>query len=434
MTSSLLSVEWLKQLDQYKRVIVGFSGGLDSTVLLHSLANQPGLAQKLLAVHINHGLSPNAVNWQRHCQLFCKNLGIALQAKEVEFARHANIEDEARKARYQVFASLLSDEDCLILGHHLNDQAETLLLQLFRGTGIDGLAAMAESKDFGRAKILRPFLEQRRQNLETYAREYQLQWIEDESNQNTAFNRNFLRHEVLPVLDSRWPAIVNNLTRTASHCQQAQSNLDDLAKLDCPELSPASRILPLVRLNRLSEARITNVLRAWFKANNFRLPGTLTFNRLISEVIEARDDAQPKVAWQGGCVRRYQQALYLMADEESQPLSAMTWLLFPQPVVIEGLGTLVANNVAQGLLLPEQAQIEIRFRQGGELFYWRGQNKHLKKLMQDWSIPPWQRDRIPLLFINGQCAAVVGYAISDHFYAEEGGSLYFTFSFQLTSQ
>lgn len=418
MTKSLLDANWLRKLTLYKKIFVGFSGGLDSTVLLHSLAIHPSLHNQLTAVHIHHGISPNAVAWQQQCQQFCQEYKIPFITQQVEFERHANIEDQARNARYQAFANLLTREDCLLLGHHLDDQAETLLLQLCRGAGIDGLAAMQAIKTFAQGDLLRPFLQYSRKILEDYALDQQLKWIDDESNLNTDFSRNYLRHQVLPLLEQRWPAVINNLVRTTHHCQQAQANLDDLAKIDCPALNQCSMMLPLSQIKSLSHARLSNVLRVWLKVNKIKLPNTLIFNRVISEVIEAKEDAKPQVVWKEGCVRRYQQVLYLSNNEPPVFFQSQRWISFPQTLIINGLIRLQVKKTNKGLVLPDSAQIEIRFRQGGELFHWHGQTKHLKKLFQEWHIPPWQRDSIPLLYVNRQFAGVIGYAISDLFYGE----------------
>ncbi len=272
-------INWIEQFSQFKRLIVGFSGGLDSTVLLHNLAQQPALHGRLLAMHINHGISVNAENWQYQCQHFCEELSIPFLVKKVEFGRQANLEEEARKARYQAFSAELAPGDGLILAHHLDDQAETLLLQLFRGAGVDGLAAMVASKGFAKGKLLRPLLNYSRQNLEDYAKFHHLKWLDDESNQNTDFSRNFLRQQIFPLLRTRWPKIANNLTRTTQHCQQAQANLEDLAKMDCPVLNKPTSTLALNSLSHLSDARMVNVLRFWFKSNNIKSPSTLIYNQ-----------------------------------------------------------------------------------------------------------------------------------------------------------
>ncbi len=387
-------------------------------MLLHNLAIHPILKSKLIAVHVNHGLSPNALRWQSHCQTFTKQLGVRLTIKSVDFGRLANIEEEARKARYKAFATELESEDCLILGHHLDDQAETLLLQLFRGAGVDGLSAMPAQKEFAGASLLRPFLEYSRQTLENYAKAHHLEWINDESNQNMDFSRNYLRLKILPEIDSRWPDVAKNLVRTTKHCQQAQSNLEALAKLDCPSLNRPTSVLPLASLCDLETGRLSNVIRFWFKLNQVKVPDTKTFNCFIKELIQVREDASPKIIWKGNCVRRYQQNLYLTKVEEPVLFKPLIWSDFPRTLSIAGLGQLNVIKANHGLLVPELSQIEIRFRQGGELFCWHGQQKQLKKLFQEWKVPPWLRDRIPLLYINDQLALVVGYAISDYFYGE----------------
>ncbi|MBA2655626.1 MAG: tRNA lysidine(34) synthetase TilS [Tatlockia sp.] len=411
-----LTAYWLEQLNQYDRLLIGFSGGLDSTVLLHNLAMQRNLAKKLIAIHVNHGLSANALHWQHHCQQVAQNLAIPLIIKQVILPLQTNIEEEARKVRYQAFASELKLRDCLLLAHHKDDQAETLLLQLFRGAGIDGLCAMPSKKEFANAHLLRPFLKLSRQELEVYGKAHQLNWIEDESNQNSSFSRNYLRQQVLPDIRARWPSVTINLARTANHCQQAQTNLQALAKIDCPALNENSTSLAFSSLIDLNFARISNVLRYWFKARNIKLPTTKTFIRIIKELIYAKTDASPQVSWGSFCLRRYQQKIYLMQTISKTSLRHYKWLDFPAPLLIEGFGLLKVINVEQSAFLEQSTQIELCFRQGGEVFNYRGQHKQLKKLMQEWQVPPWLRDRIPLLFVDGKLAVIVGYAVSDFFY------------------
>ena len=200
MTDALLADDWQQSLANYNTLFVGFSGGLDSTVLMHCMASHPALVAKLRAVHVHHGLSVNATAWQAHCQQFCDALGIQLMVLKVTCNNRANIEESAREARYAAFSSLLSDNDCLLLAHHCDDQAETLLLQLLRGAGIDGLAAMPSVNNLSKGQLVRPFLQHSRQRLEAYAHQHRLAWINDESNQNSDFSRNYLRNEIMPLL------------------------------------------------------------------------------------------------------------------------------------------------------------------------------------------------------------------------------------------
>lgn len=423
MTKPLLNSDWISRLGNFDRLIVGFSGGLDSTVLLHALASHQSLHNKLVAVHINHGISPNAHSWQEHCKEVCLQLNTRFITQKVQFDRSANIEEEARIARYTAFSSLLTVNDCLLLGHHLDDQAETVLLQLFRGAGVDGLAAMKTSGLLGAGRIVRPFLSYSRKQLELYAAFHKLKWIEDESNQDINYSRNYLRQQVMPLLERKWPGVVRNIARTAAHCQQARINLNDLAEKDCPELFISTDTLCVSPLKSLSFERITNVLRSWFKKNQIRLPSTETFQRLIHELIFARTDAMPLVSWDKIEVRRYQERLFITTKQNFSLSDCIEWSEFPKSLVLPEQGIFLrAEQAEQGLMIPPNAKITIRFRQGGELFFWHGQTRQLKKLLQEWNIPPWLRDKIPLVYVDDQLAAVVGYAVSDFFFTTNSPS------------
>lgn len=416
VTDSLLDAEWLAILAGFSHLFVGYSGGLDSTVLLHNLIREPTLANKLSAVHVHHGLSEYADEWRAHCDAFCAENTIALVVRQVVLNKSANIEEQARIARYDAFSSLVGEQDALLLAHHADDQAETVLLQLMRGAGVDGLAAMPSIKSWSNSTILRPFLQHTRTTLEAYAIKHHLKWIDDDSNQNIAFSRNYLRHQVMPLLRARWPGVVGNLARTATHCQQAKSNLTALAAQDCKALSLVSSSLPLDGFQAHSFDRIANILRSWIVKNHMRLPSTEILNRLITQVIYARADAKGCVEWDGVVVRRFQNALYLMKSGEIK-LKKRDWNNFPNELSLsDDAGCLRASLAKKGLHVPEGCHIEIRFRQGGEMFLWHGQRKVLKKLLQQWNVPPWERDRIPLIWIDNELAAVVGFAISDKHY------------------
>ena len=423
----LLTEDWCVSLNRFQTLFVGFSGGLDSTVLLHAIATQPRLSSKLQAIHVHHGLSNNADSWQAHCQQVCERLSVPLINKKVQFETNSNIEERARIARYQLFASLLAKNDCLLLGHHADDQAETLLLQLFRGAGVDGMAAMPSIGDLAKGKLARPFLQHSRVALETYAQQHQLPWVDDESNLDNAFSRNYLRHNIMPLLRKKWPNVVRNLARSAIHCQQAKQNLETLAAIDYTDLVKQGHKLNLGPLLTVNRARLTNVLRVWIKNNNVRYPSANIVQRLIDEVIFAREDAFPSIEWDGITIRRYQQVLYLFKESVSKHLGCIEWSAFPATLPLDGEGGryFYASPVSgKGVKIPKNARVQIRFRQGGEQFQWHGQTKQLKKLLQQWKIPPWQRDQIPLLYINEEFAAVVGYAISDHYYSSEPTDTY----------
>ncbi len=421
MIKQLVSSKWISQFNAYQHLIVGFSGGLDSTVLLHVLASIPSIKSKLIAQHVNHGISEHAIQWEQHCESICHSWGITHRTTQVEFDRSKNLEEHARVARYNVFSQALTKNSVLILGHHLDDQAETVLLQLFRGAGIAGLSAMAEESSLGSSPVLRPLLTVTRKELELYAKEHQLVWIDDESNAEIQYSRNFLRQQIIPLLQGKWPSVTTNLTRTAIHCQQAQENLDDLAIIDCPKLvEKFQTVLPIESIVGLSLPRISNVLRVWLRNNALQLPSSVTFTRLIDEVIFAREDAIPEVAWGEVCVRRYKNQLYLDKHSVIDLPQSVLWSNFPnQPEALSGILQLDTYRATSGLKILPNAQITIRFRTGGEAIIWHGQNKLLKKLFQEWGVPPWLRERVPLVYFGEQLAVVVGYAIADPFFAQD---------------
>lgn len=408
----MIDADWFEILAVHERLIIGFSGGLDSTVLLHYFAQQTSLRDKLLAIHINHGLSSHAADWAAHCRVFSERCQVPFIDIKVTVTGCSNIEEQARMARYNAFQTYMKANTALITAHHQDDQAETFLLNLMRGSGISGLSAMHAVNRLAAGFLYRPFLNISRQSLHDYAKAHQLTWLNDPSNENMRFTRNFIRQQLLPLLEQRWPSSPKTLARTALLCQQTQSNLDALAQIDYPEHAQPKPRLALETIADLPEARQHNVLRYWLKKNKVRPLNWKTFQRLVSEVIAAREDACPEVRWDGMIIRRYQQYLYI---EPAAAMSAIKcsnrlWENFPKPLNIPGLGTLYAQFEKRDV---QPLVVEIRFRQGGEKMVFHGQTKTLKNLMQSWHIPPWQRNRIPLVFMDGQLSAVVGYGVAD---------------------
>lgn len=419
MIETLLDSAWINRFSHYSVLYVGFSGGLDSTVLLHCLASEPALFAKIHAVHINHGLSLHALEWERHCEQLCTTWSIPLSTHRVALSPTHNVEENARVARYAVFHSLLTTADALLLAHHQDDQAETLLLNLMRGAGVDGLAAMGNTQSLAQGDLLRPLLSYSRKTLELYARQFDLSWVEDESNQDERFSRNFIRHRLMPLLQEKWPQVVRNIARAAHHCQDASKNLDALAKIDCVDLTRKTNKLSVASIKQLPRERALNSLRVWLKHNGHQRPSEKTLNRLIDEVVLARIDAVPMVSFGGATVRRYRDDLYCLKNVK-RVIQTVVWSNFPSPFSLDtSIGTLYAKASDEGFNVSLSSQIEIRFRTGGEQFRLHGQTKTLKHLFQQWQVPPWERDAIPLLYIDNELAVVVGYAVSDYFYVKE---------------
>lgn len=410
--------QWLASLKRYHRLLLGFSGGLDSTVLLHLLATTPALKDKVVAIHIHHGLNVKADEWSLHAQRTCQNWNISFECFKLEIGCESNVENTARKARYAILKPLLQENDALLTAHHQQDQAETVLLQLCRGTGIDGLAAIAPQQKLAKGHLLRPLLSFSRSQLEHYARHHNLVWIEDDSNQNTRFSRNFIRHQVIPLLEQKWPATVQTLARAASNCQDAQNNLEALAIIDCPELRLPSNQLNLKNFDTLSFARKINIVRLWLKNNGVGLASTEHLQQLLEDVMGAEVDATPCLQWGEYQIRRYQGVLYLLKPAELSLQENIIWHDFPQSLTLSASLKLQVTPSSKGVDFSNVRQISVGYRQGGEKIRYRGQTKCVKKLLQSWKVPPWEREKIPFIYCDGELAIIVGYAMSDHFYYE----------------
>ncbi len=421
----------LKILADYprpRRYRIAFSGGMDSSVLLHALVSLGDrLGAPLEALHVDHGLHPDSGQWSAHCTAFCETRSVPLTTCRVD-ARHRpgeSPEAAARRARYAALKGQLDEEDMLLTAHHRDDQAETLLIQLFRGAGPHGLAAMPPQRPFGRALLLRPLLDFSREALLAYARAQQLEWIDDPSNFDTGLERNYLRHELIPAIKQRKPAVSAVLARSATHFAEAAELLDELAHQDLHALVGSLRAeLPVDRLQALEPARRRNLLRYWLRALDLPLPDTAHLLRIEQEVLAAAVDAMPRVMWRGAEVRRYRNRLFAMLPlAEDRPEGDLAWSgegAFDLPARLGTLG--ITSRTGEGIITRawRQAAVTVRFRQGGERCVptHRGHHHQLKKLFQEYGVPPWWRERWPLIYLNGELAAVPGLFTCEPFSAK----------------
>ncbi|OQA30681.1 MAG: tRNA(Ile)-lysidine synthase [Betaproteobacteria bacterium ADurb.Bin341] len=280
---------------------VGFSGGRDSVVLLHALSRL-GLANPLMAMHVHHGLSPRADDWVAHCRRLCAEWNVTFSVVQVQVERGAGLglEAAARRARYRAFAACPAQ--AVLLAHHRGDQAETLLFNLLRGSGLTGAASMPVERDLAGVRLLRPLLEVAPQEIEAYARHNQLVWVEDESNDDTAFSRNFLRHQVMPGLEARFPGASRALARAAGHFAEAQGLLDDLAEMDW-QICAAAGGLRLAAARRLSAARLNNLLRWRLRQLGWQVPVAARLDEFVRQLRSARPDRHPSLALPEGEMR-----------------------------------------------------------------------------------------------------------------------------------
>lgn len=405
---------------------VSYSGGLDSHVLLHIVAQLCDvLPLNVRVLHVNHNLSNNALEWAAHCARVCAELNLDLVQLSVDASTRSGESPEnlARNARYLAIHDIMAPGDIVLTAHHQDDQAETLLLQLCRGAGPKGLAAMPVIKAFGVGQLARPLLSFTRAALQEYAQENQLSWIEDESNANQNFARNFIRHEVLPVLQQRWPAVTTTLSRSASNCAEAQYLLDEIAAADMQSvMGSASGTLSVIKLLTLSPRRQRQVLRYWLRDAGFTVPSIVKLRHIQRDMLLARSDKQPVVTWPQVELRRYQDNLYALAPLSVHDVESIYTWSYPQPLQLAGLGELQVSQIIGGGLKANLDNVTVRFRRGGEIFRLPARAHHhdLKKLFQSWRIPTWLRDRIPLVYVGDELAAVVGWFVSDDFAAKAG--------------
>lgn len=412
-----------------RRYWVAFSGGLDSLMLLHGMA---ALRERLgdvelRAVHVDHGLSLNAGHWSAQCVSQCETLSVPLELRRVNAAPQAGQSPEAaaRDARYGVLAALVEEGDCLLTAHHQDDQAETLLLQLLRGAGPKGLAAMPPLAKFAQGWHARPLLNFRRDELHHYADAHGLNWVEDESNFDTGYDRNFLRHEIMPRLKQRFPAAAATISRSARLCAEAAEVLAESAQRDLVAVLRDGGMLSVSALRDIGEARAARVLHEWIGQQGLPSPTAAQTAAIWREVIGAAEDATPLVQWEGGEVRRYRDDLYAHAPLPAHDAAQEFYWNLRADLEIPGVGTLSATRTqGEGLDASrlEEKTLRVAFRQGGESLRPKGRKEthSLKHLLQDAGVPPWKRERIPLLWLGDELIAVAGLWISEEFSAKAG--------------
>jgi tRNA(Ile)-lysidine synthase len=399
------------------RFKLAYSGGLDSHVLLHALAAlRARHSCSVSAIYIDHGLQASATAWGEHCARTCAQLDVAFVCERIEVSAAADhgLEAAARRARYQALRALLAPGEMLLTAHHRNDQAETVLLQLLRGAGVAGLAAMPVSTAFGAGELLRPLLGFTRAALHAYALEHRLHWIEDPSNRDARLRRNFLRAEILPRLATHWPEADGMLARTARYAAETLELLDEVGAQDFSRCRQATEYsahaLSVAAVARLSDAHQRNLLRYWLRQQGLRVPGTRTLNQVLAQLRHAPRSQHACVRWPDAEIWRYRDLL-VAAPVQAAPDPALdvVWNL-STPLDLPGVGRLRTEPVqGHGLATARlDRALHIRLRRGGETLLLPGRRHHhaLKKLLQAEGVSPWLRARLPLLYADNVLVAV----------------------------
>lgn len=406
-------------------LFIGYSGGIDSHVLLHLLANQAHLKYRIVALYVHHGLQAGADDWALHCEQQCRQLLVAFQLLEVNAKPNVgeSPEEAARNARYAAFRQLINHDDVLLIAQHREDQLETVLLQMFRGAGLNGLAAMPVYASFGKGALVRPFLNTPKSSILSYANYHQLSWVEDPSNSVDDFDRNFLRNQIIPLLRQRWPSIDKTVARSAQHCADSAELIDNWTNNFLAQIiDPIDRCLLIHKWQLFTQVQRRHLLRQWLQSFGLKFPSQAVLQSIMDQVIEARLDANPKLVIQKHLIRKYRDKLYCL-DEQS---------LFDCFAVGEWRQGELSFDLGNGFelaLVEAQAGIPKSFwlnhlitidkRQGGETL--KLSNRHgkhcLKKLYQENGIPPWERNNKPLLFIDGCLAFVPELGVDQRFFA-----------------
>jgi tRNA(Ile)-lysidine synthase len=406
--------------------VVALSGGVDSSVLLATLASQ----SRVRAVHVNHGIHPNAAAWAAHCRTLGRRFGVDVRVLTTRVTRDrgVSLEAAARDARYALLAAELNPGECLLTGHHEDDQLETVLLQLFRGAGLAGLAAMPAITPFASGWLARPLLSRSRVELEAWARSHALSWIDDDTNADESLDRNYLRRQVLPLIRERWKGVGSAVSRSARHAAEGQRLLDSLARADVERASSGAALF-VPSLRALPPDRRRNALRFWIMQRGVRVPDTSRLDELAGPVIDARPDANPSVTWGDVTVSRHADLLTIAAVgrqrradesgaegpreiEAGSRAEPLEWLWITAPRLDLGAegGTLELKADPHGPIdldvLPER--VTISRRSGGERLRPRrgGPRRTLKSLLQESHLPIAQRSRLPLVFSGVTLLAV----------------------------
>lgn len=408
---------------QTEQIFIAYSGGIDSHVLLHLASLNVPIKSKITAIYVHHGLQQEADDWLTHCEKTSLDLGVKFQYLKVNAQKYPkqSPEEAARDARYQALKKLLAKNDVLLFAQHREDQMETVLLQLFRGAGTQGLAGMPWSIAFGSGSLCRPFLDTSNQDIRLYAKQHKLQWIEDPSNKNNDLNRNFLRNQILPQLKQRWPALDKTISRSARHCANSQKVTQKLAQKLLDNLADKTdQTLNISQLLVLELSQQQLVIRQWFKSFQLRMPTENNLQRILTDLVLSSASGNPEVRSKHFCIRRYRNKLFcLKIQSYKNEAVQQEWPVGQQQLILHGGQTLKIVSTDQGIAktLWLNSQVSVRFRKGAEKIRLLGRDGHhsLKKLFQEQAIPPWERNYIPLIYLNDQLAIIAGLWISADF-------------------
>jgi tRNA(Ile)-lysidine synthase len=426
---------WLRTSNPHvTTLVVALSGGRDSMVLLEACAQLRQVSGfDLKAIHINHGLSPNADSWAQHCQRACAERNIPIEVSKVcvQSGRGTGLESAARDARYEIFASLLGSADALLTAHHRQDRAETVLLNLLRGSGPRGLAGIPFHRELGAGCVLRPFTNLDGNCLQAFAEHTNLSWVIDESNSDERFSRNLVRTRIAPVLQTRWPSWDAMFARAADHCAEAETVLQQLLdeKLltlwDREQHRINTRLLTVMPTGLQSQ-----ILQRWIWQETNSWPSYNLITAVLNDLLPARADKQPLLSWNGVELRRFRDHLYLMEPLPAAPALPPEGMLWTpgsdgqlRTCVLPANGSLRWYRRSQGGIRASLQDLRVSYRKPGQLARLAGRPRRaLKKILQESHVQPWLRDRVPLVWQGDNLVWICGIGVCEGFQSEAGES------------
>ncbi len=416
----------------YSRIAVAYSGGLDSSVLLHSLSGIPEYKERVYAIHVNHGLSPNSKSWIKHCEKFCNDLGINLISLKIDLKSSKNSENLLRQARYKALISCLKKGDVLCTAHHQDDHIETVLFRILRGTGIKGLGGIEKYSQMKGTNLIRPLISYSRKDLLDYANKFKVNWIEDESNEDVSISRNFIRKKVIPGLkNDNWPEYKNSISYLSVKAKEANEILDEIGHLDLKVCASESLDrISIHKIKELSHARALNVLFTWLVMNTHLGISNKITDQVYKSIVLASENSNPVVTFgkkgEVGSfqIRRFNNFLHHLPLARVESLSNKKVWKWNTDNPLELPTGILSKQVSLGKGISShltEPGISIKGRVGGERCKPEGRSKSqkLKKLFQEYKVPPWVRDRIPLVYVGDQLAAVSDLWVCEEFVAKK---------------
>lgn len=369
-------------MDKY---VIAYSGGVDSQVLLHAMAQV--VPEKIIAFHVNHGISDNAIEWENFCKSTAESIGIEFNVAHFELHGETNLEEKARVARYGAFQSKMDENSMLLTGHHMNDQVETFMLNLMRGAGLDGLSAMPSVKSFGIGYHGRPFLHVTKEDIKNYAIKNELKWVEDESNDDSTYDRNFIRNEVMPLIQTRWKKANESIVQSVEHIQNAKSYID--TKVEEIGMSTNTDQLDIKELLMLNPYEQNETVRKWVVFNLKKQASKNMMKSIFEDIIPASEDAKMKWEQKGYFVTRFNGKLYFVNKEVKN-------------FDIQELLDSVKSNLHVN-------DVVVKYGCKGEKIKQGNIHKDVKKMFQEYKVPTWVREELPYVYHNDELLTVGGY-------------------------